>query len=1430
MKKAIRDRMTTYTTTAIATNSVTNTVTVASISNMYPGLPITFSGTTFGGITTDSTYYIGTIIYGYPTSTITLTSLPGGAIFALTTATGSMVATWESGGQQIISTVPPGENLNTAFTKINTNFDQLWAAGPVNSNIKISENTIYTLDTNGDLILNPNGIGNVVANAHIVPDTTLIRNLGAPTKVWNEIYVAYAEVGNITISQLTIPVANLHILGGANHDILSTDGDGNLSWIEQAALAGGANNTVQYNNNGILNGSSSFSFNSSSNTVTMGNLVTTGRANLNSVSNVVITGGDAGYVLYTDGLGGLSWGAPLGNTQVILDQQLAGDGSTTTFTLITPAFTNSVLVAINGVQQIPDVAYEVVYDQLTFTQAPAVSDYIDVRFLVGGPTGNGQPGGSNGTIQFNNGSGFGGSGNLKYFESTGNLFSSNLSVSGNITSSYYYGNGRYITGVISTANTGTITFSNNIISTSDSGNAINVLGPQSTSVGLATGGNTATSQLLWATNISALTPDQLPNAISNGNSWGSQISAGNIGVTVSSNSASGLKTWTFGTNGTFSGVGGVIAGNITSTTDITANANVSAVGNVSGTYILGNISFATGIPQSYGNSNVYALLNGSAANIIPLANVGYSLGNATNQWKDIWVSNSTIYMNSVPITIAAGNTLTVNGNAVVTTNGNGVTTFGNIGFVGEAIYDLNGIYLENADLTHGATAALLLPSNGNSSVPISLNNIYGNILLQTGVASDITAAWSFDNAGNLNLPNNAQLSSTVDLGINKPGGGINLLSNAYVQLQYSGDYANASPYSAANSNWAFVDASGFYITNNISNTFSTWQFDNSGNLTLPDTATASINYANGLPYGGGGSTNTGNIQFSGNNIYNFQGNTQGILISSNQGGGSDGEIYLPYLDQNSALTITNNSGAGATIDLILDTSTWQFDISGNLTLPDVTDPRINYANGNPYSVGSNAITNGTSSVSIPTSNGNVVIGLSGSDAFTFGTDGNLTFRNGAKITEALSPVPGNYALALYGTGAISEDQRLLVYPTSIDANHLHLTSGNLYNTELFLGNDALYVKLANTGNVVVNTDDGNGNTAQWNFGTNGNLTLPGNTSSINYANGQPYGGTGGNPFNQNLNTTDSVTFAGVSSTGNIITSGTGGDITMTSGNITGVNYITGNFFVGDGGQLTNVVANTSNITFNNSTIVGPSFGTVPSANSSIYIQPTIDSANVFQFGADGNITASGNLGLVTNSNLWTFDTNGTLTLPGNTLQLGLVGGNSGLNSINDANITVNASGNVWNFDTAGKLTLPAQNVSGSAGESQLLTGSRRIINGVYTGATNPYAVELNIGPTPTVAYTASDSVYSVKVTFAVQGTGVGFNWEQFDVVATWSQDVAGAVNFVVSNRIKSTASVPDTVVTATINGTNQIEISLALTSGQNGWASFDAVEFGLMVD
>jgi len=114
----------------------------------------------------------------------------------------------------------------------------------------------------------------------------------------------------------------------------------------------------------------------------------------------------------------------------------------------------------------------------------------------------------------------------------------------------------------------------------------------------------------------------------------------------------------------------------------------------------------------------------------------------------------------------------------------------------------------------------------------------------------------------------------------------------------------------------------------------------------------------------------------------------------------------------------------------------------------------------------------------------------------FDTSGNLALPNGGIIYETNIPggvLTGN-TIVLKPQGGTNADQQLLVYPTAIgaDFNHLHLTSGNLYNTELFLGNDDFYVKLANTGNVIINSNDDNGNTAMWTFDTTGNATFPAN--------------------------------------------------------------------------------------------------------------------------------------------------------------------------------------------------------------------------------------------------------------------------------------------------------------------------------------------------
>jgi hypothetical protein len=73
-------------------------------------------------------------------------------------------------------------------------------------------------------------------------------------------------------------------------------------------------------------------------------------------------------------------GAP--SFTVIADDQFTGNGAATTYTLSSSQTTNSCIVSVNGVVQIPTTAYSVSGTTLTFTEAPAIGDNIDVREIT----------------------------------------------------------------------------------------------------------------------------------------------------------------------------------------------------------------------------------------------------------------------------------------------------------------------------------------------------------------------------------------------------------------------------------------------------------------------------------------------------------------------------------------------------------------------------------------------------------------------------------------------------------------------------------------------------------------------------------------------------------------------------------------------------------------------------------------------------------------------------------------------------------------------------------------------------------------------------------------------------------------------------------------------------------------------------------------
>lgn len=77
---------------------------------------------------------------------------------------------------------------------------------------------------------------------------------------------------------------------------------------------------------------------------------------------------------------GSSWTNIKAGSDIAADSD-SGDGSTVAFTLSRASTTAATIVMLNGVVQVPTTAYTVSSTTLTFTEAPASGDVIDIRLL-----------------------------------------------------------------------------------------------------------------------------------------------------------------------------------------------------------------------------------------------------------------------------------------------------------------------------------------------------------------------------------------------------------------------------------------------------------------------------------------------------------------------------------------------------------------------------------------------------------------------------------------------------------------------------------------------------------------------------------------------------------------------------------------------------------------------------------------------------------------------------------------------------------------------------------------------------------------------------------------------------------------------------------------------------------------------------------------
>lgn len=691
----------------------------------------------------------------------------------------------------------------------------------------------------------------------------------------------------------------------------------------------------------------------------------------------------------------------------------------------------------------------------------------------------------------------------------------------------------------------------------------------------------------------------------------------------------------------------------------------------------------------------------TSTGLLPGANVVYSLGSSSRQWKDLWVSNNTIYLGGVSLSVSADGNLLVNGNTV-SGGGNANVSLGNFVFSGNNLYNLNGGSFNNGDLSHGPTASLTLPVNGLTD-SIALQNTYGNITLGAGANASITSSWLFNNNGILTLPGGAVaigsqygseaiLATDTSFGVATQGG-------ATTYLNWSDNVANTSVLAAIYVNSPGATAGNIQIRTGNVGSPNSWLFGTTGNLELPSEG----NIVGITPY------NAGYIKWVGNSSGDGYGFTTMRLIPDETRESADSYLIIDPTGPNHIHIRAGGAQDNSPAQLYLGGETSHFKVDNGLN-PDV------YVTANNYK-------------------------------WTFGAAGNLTLP-GDNVSTAFSRITSLANSSGDGAGyttmglipdinLIGSDQFLIIDPTA--PGHIHIRAGGTQDNsyaDLILGGENSYFKIAAGANAQAQIS---ANSHSWTFGVDGTFTLPTDA------------GLNGSQINSVSNSSGDLNGYTTLQLIPDVTLGTGTDqyliIDPTA---------PGHIHIRAGGTQDNSVADL---------ILGGEYSHVripAGANSSVYVKSNdnnwtfrddgwtilpgsiysentinLETPGDFNPSIDGNILmyAGKEFRVVTNNAIsaktWTFEVDGNLTLPsevavirysnGTSILSGLGGGSSTQISNGNTSVTIPTSGgdiifqrfntNYGRLGNAVAIGITAGNINQSANAVAIGTNAGQVNQG-----------------------------------------------------------------------------------------------------------------------
>jgi hypothetical protein len=399
---------------------------------------------------------------------------------------------------------------------------------------------------------------------------------------------------------------------------------------------------------------------------------------------------------------------------------------------------------------------------------------------------------------------------------------------------------------------------------------------------------------------------------------------------------------------------------------IAGNTISTPAGNVSGNNVL-----TSGVVSAAGN------VRGNNLNTVGNVTGNYFVGNGS-QLTGLSVS-------SVSNGSSNFNVATANGNPTITSNGN-TWTFGNVD-VPNGLYWPDGSFQATAFV--GSAQYLTNP---------------GCVSVTTNSTGNTAYTWIFDSGGTLTVP-----------------GSITRPENDTLILVTSGNTGNSSSVSIDG------EFGRTLIRTDDGTTLNTWQFDITGNLTLPDTtallAAASITIE-----------------------ADSDGNTSGLYLN----GDADANLYA-----HSNVTINSNVNGNS--------STWTFGSGNTLTLPgsgsliDSSDDNVEFRGLNNFNVEAAQIVN--------------LYTNDGAHQWQFGDDGSLTAPGNISTT---GNVTGNFFI---GDGSLLTNLPASDYSNANVANYLPTYSGNIGTGNVTFTNNTIYSGTT----ITLPTTNGNLNKFSWNF-------------------------------------------------------------------------------------------------------------------------------------------------------------------------------------------------------------------------------------------------------------------------------------------------------------------------------------------------------------